>query len=465
MISLKIGSKETSWRSLFKKLWVREIAPEEILWCFAGKDSHQGDFFGEETDPRDWSEVSQKIGISAELMRAFDFVCLHRQEKKWPLLYRLFWRSFKEKKILEHLTDPDVLQLFQFQKQITRDIHKMHAFVRFKKIEREDGLSLYVAWYVSDHLIFERASTFFCNRFGSMHWAILGPSQQMYWNQEKLFFSNDDLPDLELPEDRFEDLWKTYYANIFNPARLKIKAMKNEMPVRFWKNLPEADLIPSLILDSDRRVQIMREKASQISVKSKLDISSQASLSDLASLVQDCRRCELCLNGTRAVFGEGQEGQSKFMIVGEAPGDREEQQGQVFVGPAGRLLRSVLSEIDWPVSQTYFTNAVKHFSFKNQNQRRIHQTPRPEFIESCRDWLEEEIQRVRPSLVVALGATAAKSLLGHSVPIQKNLGKLYRSFYGPEVVINFHPSHLLRSAEKKAERISQFKKVFQRLSG
>ena len=156
--------------------------------------------------------------------------------------------------------DPDVAQANEFEKSLRHDIHKRRAFVRFREVKHA-GEKWFVAWFEPAHHIVERNAPFFADRFASMRWSILTPDRCAHWDGKELSFTAG-VPRSEAPDaDQMEDLWRTYYANIFNPARVKVHAMQAEMPKKYWKNLPEATLIPSLLHEAPRRVEKMRKKS------------------------------------------------------------------------------------------------------------------------------------------------------------------------------------------------------------
>jgi len=168
-------------------------------------------------------------------------------------------------------------------------------------------------------------------------------------------------------------------------------------------------------------------------------------LDELRRDAADCRACPLWQGATQTVFGEGRAG-AEVMLVGEQPGDREDVEGHPFVGPAGRLLDRALVEAGIERDDVYVTNAVKHFKFELRGKRRMHKTPAQKEIEACRPWLEQELELVRPLIVVAMGATAVRALLGRRVPIGENRGHWFDS-NGRDLFITVHPSALLRIPE------------------
>jgi DNA polymerase len=165
-----------------------------------------------------------------------------------------------------------------------------------------------------------------------------------------------------------------------------------------------------------------------------------------------CRRCDLWRNATRLVFGEGTI-RARAMLVGEQPGDVEDEQGRPFVGPAGALLRTVLREVGLRERDLYLTNAVKHFKWRPKGTRRIHDTPNWTEVRACDVWLRLELATVRPEVLVLLGATAAQAVLGRSARVTRLRGSVLET---PEVempvVVTLHPSAVLRAGERRDER-------------
>jgi DNA polymerase len=315
----------------------------------------------------------------------------------------------------------------------------MRAFVRFRVVPEPDGGERYVAWFEPEHHILRANARFFVERFTNMAWSILTPKGSLHWDGETLTegppAQRGDAP----AGDAAEDLWRKYYASIFNPARLKVGAMLKEMPRKYWKNMPEAALIPELVAGAQAREAAMVEKGAALfdeGVRPK-------SLKAIAEAIQECRRCPIGCNGTRAVMGEGPK-DAALMIVGEQPGDVEEQTGRPFVGPAGKLLRAHLEDAGIDDTRTYVTNAVKHFKFVQRGKRRLHQSPTAKEIDICRWWAENERGIVKPQLVLALGGSAARGMLGKTVSVQKVRGQPHTLEDGAELWITTHPSYLLR---------------------
>ena len=182
--------------------------------------------------------------------------------------------------------------------------------------------------------------------------------------------------------------------------------------------------------------------------------ASPRKLNALRKQAAGCRRCDLWKRGTQTVFGEGPSG-ARVMLVGEQPGDQEDLAGEPFVGPAGQLLRASLVEAGLDPAEVYLTNAVKHFKWQPRGKRRIHEKPNREEVLACRMWLTEEIAAVKPQLIVALGATAAGTLLGSTARVTRDRGKFFESTLAPLVTLTVHPSSILRAPDSAARKLAR----------
>jgi DNA polymerase len=284
-----------------------------------------------------------------------------------------------------------------------------------------------------------------------MCWSILTPDASMRWDPDTktLEFGFGVPRDMAPQDDDLEELWRTYYGSVFNPARTNLRAMRAEMPARYWKNLPEIQSLPGLLTEADQRMANMIENQSALNATSW--VPAEHSLPVLREAIPRCRGCELHACATQAVFGAGSL-PAALMLVGEQPGDEEDRRGQPFVGPAGRLLDELLAEADIDRTATYVTNAVKHFKFVLGGKRRLHETPKLSEINACRPWLLAELDAVQPNLIVCLGASAAKSLLGAKFALMRDRGRLVSSPWAARVIATLHPSAILRATDVERAR-------------
>ena len=178
-------------------------------------------------------------------------------------------------------------------------------------------------------------------------------------------------------------------------------------------------------------------------------VPDQLTLESLREAASGCRGCELWEDATQTVFGEGAK-HATVMLIGEQPGDREDLEGKPFVGPAGRILDEGLEAAQIARTSVYVTNAVKHFRFTRRGKRRLHEKPNSQQVRACRPWLQAEVETVRPSLLVLLGATAAQSLLGPTFRVTQHRGKVIPTPLGIPAVATVHPSSILRAPDDAA---------------
>jgi DNA polymerase len=247
------GDDFDSWRNAARGLLAEGVPPGEVIW-----EPRDGSSLFESHDaPRSPRPMPAVPPAFLDLARN---VACHSDPRRWSLLYRLLWRVAVQghRMLLEIASDPDVVKARTMEKNVRREIHKMHAFVRFRKTgETEEGRERFVAWFEPEHHIVEAGAPFFRKRFANMDWSIFTPKGCAHWIAEEFKLSPGVPRDPCGDPDVMEGIWRTYYRSIFNPARLKLKAMQAEMPKRYWKNLPEADLIESLSRASSVRMDGM----------------------------------------------------------------------------------------------------------------------------------------------------------------------------------------------------------------
>lgn len=434
------------WRAQARDLLGDGIPPEDVVWTVG---TASNDLFGNlvrDAPPRKPGTARVPRTFLSETQRA---IC-HRDPTRFDLLYRLLWRLQRTPNLLANAVDDDVHRLDRLTKAIRRDVHKMHAFVRFRAVTREAD-ETFVAWFEPEHRITEIAAPFFMRRFANMRWSILTPDRCAHWDCKQLVFT-DGTDASEAPQgDELEGLWRGYYRSIFNPARLKVSAMTSEMPKKYWKNLPEAELIAPLIAEA--RTMELRMVDAAPTIPKRLanydfappSVSPEDALESLHRKAAACELCDHACHATQTVFGEGP-ADAALMIVGEQPGDREDIAGRPLVGPAGEVFDAALQEVGLDRSTLYVTNAVKHFRFTPKGKRRLHQAPRVGHIDHCRWWLEAERRLIKPRLTLAMGATAIRALHGKAMKVETARQGGFTCFDGGHALASLHPSAVLRQA-------------------
>lgn len=449
------------WRAAARRLAGAGVDPADVTWQ-VGEGS--GDLFGDTPLPQDAAPAG--FSVPRAFVDLAEKAILHRDPERFALLYALLCRVRQRAGVMEDKADPLLRRVEGLAKAVRRDIHKMRAFVRFREVAVGEG-GRFVAWFEPEHHIVRANAGFFVRRFAAMRWSILTPETSIHWDGATLNegpgTSRGDAPG----DDPVEALWQGYYAAIFNPARLKTGAMLSEMPKKYWRNLPEAALIPALIAGAQRREAAMIATAP---MPPKALGNVGATWAALRKEAMGCTRCPLHRDATQTVFGEGPL-DADLLFIGEQPGDQEDLAGRPFVGPAGQLFDAALAQAGVDRSRAYVTNAVKHFKYEQRGKRRIHQTPLAGEVQACRWWLGQEIDLVRPKIIVALGASAARAMLGRAVAVGKMRGQGIALDNGAEGWVTVHPSYLLRlpdeatKADEMARFVTDLRAIGSRLAG
>ena len=445
-----------AWRVAARALLRAGVAPEAITW---NVQSQRGLDFGPDAGALPVLRTAPRV--PADFLSLASAVLCHSDPHRHSLLYRLLWRIAEgERNLLERATDAEVHRARELEKSVRRDNHKMKAFVRFRQVPGEQDA--FIAWFEPQHYIVDRVAPFFARRFAGMRWAILTPYRSAQWDGEHLSFGGGHTRANAPADDANEELWRIYYANIYNPARLNPRMMRQEMPQKYWKLLPEAQLLPDLIREAGPRVRDMAERMPE-PPRRKIPLPPPAtldpvddSLAALKRAVSQCRRCPLWSPATQAVSGEGPDN-ARVMIVGEQPGDEEDLTGRPFTGPAGRLLTRALQELGLDRADFYITNAVKHFRFEQRRKHRLHRNPELSHVQACSTWLEREIATVRPRILVCLGATAAQVVLGKAFRLMDQRGAWQTLPDGTRAFATVHPAWILRlKGEQRAKGYAGF---------
>jgi probable DNA metabolism protein len=431
---------------------MHDIAPEAITWAGQGGAADLLMGAAPEHVPVPAS-THPKVSIPRSLMDMLQNAACCRQHDRWAFLYRVLWRWTHGEHDVQSAADIDGARLHQMVKAVRREEHDMHAYIRFRERAPELGDPRFVAWFEPAHDVLPQVAEHFVSRMGKVTWLIATPDASVMWDGATLHNTGPLANSAADLVDAGEALWLTYYRSIFNPARLNAQLMQSHIPSRFWKHLPEGAIVPHMVSNAAmgaRRTGQLEAVGSRRGTT--IPIAPADAQPDRAqpSSLDECRRCELWEHATQAVAGVGP-AQARIMVVGEQPGDQEDLQGKPFVGPAGQLLERVFGEAGIERRTIYLTNAVKHFKWEPRGKRRLHKTPAQKEIEACSYWYEKELASVQPDVIVALGSTALKAVLGtNHVTLKDTLGKPIRH-QGKWVVTVYHPSYVLRVPDQASK--------------
>jgi probable DNA metabolism protein len=431
------------WRDVARPLLCAGVAPEETEWklgrCF------------EPLTPS--ITVTAPLRLPRQLIEMLEALSCYRHDGRWDLMYRLAWRSLRQPRLLEDAADPDVRRAMQMAAAVDREVHKMHAFVRFREMTDEQGEKKYFAWFESTHEILRRGVPFFCKRFPNMEWMIATPDGTALWQNGALQLIETPAKSTLPKADAHEGLWRTYYRNICNVSRINPPAMRREMPQRYWRNLPESAEIQTLLRDGQATfAQRQREAMDMELAKAQAMQRALADLPDHSGGASACRRCDIWRHATQAVLGEGST-PATIMLVGEQPGDEEDLRGRPFVGPAGRVLDDALKTAGLERGELYITNAVKHFKWQPRGKRRLHKRPDGSEVAACNHWLDIEVSQVNPRIIVALGASALRAVAGLTDSIESARQLQIPHASGAQIVCTYHPSAILRADPANADQL------------
>ncbi|MPT48782.1 MAG: DUF4130 domain-containing protein [Sphingobium sp.] len=439
-----------AWRQAARNAISHDIAPDQIDW--AGKEG----LFPACPLPDAGSAPAAVFTVPQAFLRLAGSVIWHNAPERFALLYQALWRLSRREG--NPISPADALgrRLNLMAKAVGRDIHKMHAFVRFREVPGHGDRRSFAAWFEPEHHTLEPGSRFFVKRFADMDWMIATPRLTACYEAGKLRFGPGG-PQPDLPEDASEALWATYFANIFNPARVKLNAMQSEMPKKYWKNLPETRLIPDMLKDAEARVERMRAAGTSIARPGAAAISTRyratmpkpverpATMEEARLAVRHCHQCGLCEAATQAIWGEGNS-KAALMIVAGQPEDKDDLSGRPFTGPDGQMVRDMLTEAAIDPAQIWMTHAVKHYKFTPQGKNRVPVAPDRDEILACRQWLALELAFVQPRIILALGEGAAFSLTGDDGPLSLRRGRTEKGLLGTPVLLSWHPADIAQMA-------------------
>jgi uracil-DNA glycosylase len=392
------------WRKSARSLVLAGIEPDEVRWTVRSHDE-EGDRLQEGTG---------SFGVSRSLVSLASLAIQSREPTRFDLLYRLIWNSNAGK------ADEGAMRRAQGLAYAVRaEAHRMRTHVRFLPID-----DCFVGWYEPAHFVVEANAQLIARRFPHLPFAILTPDGAAYWDTKELRFSAGDTV---ADDEALRGWWHSHRTAIMHNARIGTA-------------IPEAEDVDEAPRPPDRPAlgPVV------------LPVHADPPLQEAMHEASDCHRCHLYEAATQTVFGEGP-ARAQLLFIGEQPGDQEDIIGRPFVGPAGQIMDRAMEEAGIDRRTIYITNAVKHFKFTPRGKRRIHQTPETPEIQACRFWLDVELVRLRPKLVVAMGGTAARALLGRPVTITRERGRPIEMPDGQTAFVTVHPSFLLRVPDEDAK--------------
>ena len=392
------------WRKATRSLVLAGTEPDQVRWAVRSHD--------EEGDPL--QEGTGSFGVSRSLVSLASLAIQAREPTRFDLLYRLVWHANAGTADEAAMRRAQGLAL-----AVRAEAHRMRTHVRFMELD-----DCHVGWYEPAHFVLEGNAQLIARRFPQPSFAILTPDGVAYWDTKELRFSGGATVS---DDDALRRWWHSHRAALVRDARVGTA-------------IPEAEDLDEVPRPPDRPAlgPVV------------LPVQADAPLQEAMHEASDCHRCHLYEPATQTVFGEGP-AHAKVLFVGEQPGDQEDVIGRPFVGPAGQIMDRAMEEAGIDRRTVYITNAVKHFKFTPRGKRRIHQTPETPEIQACRFWLDVELVRLQPRLVVAMGGTAARALLGRQVTISRERGRPIEMPDGQTAFVTVHPSFLLRVPDEDAK--------------
>jgi len=401
------------WRTATRALALAGTDAAEIEWRVGG-----------DTPSTPLPDATGQFAVPRAIVALAEAAIQARDPERFGLLYRLVRRaqSFSQGAGDPYDDDPDYLRIRRLALRVRRETHRMQCLVRFRAVGGH-----HIGWFEPEEHVLDAVARAYAGTYPHLPCSILTPDRAAHWMGEAPIFTHG-IPAEAVPDDMaLEEAWRASYTDLF--AAATPPPASNE-PVMCDLRPPNRPALGPVRLPAIPSPAIRN-----------------SALARAAAEAAGCQRCPLHGPATQTVFGEGPAG-AAIMFIGEQPGDQEDIIGRPFVGPAGVLLDQALEEAGIDRRQVYVANAVKHFKFIPRGVRRIHQTPDPSEVETCRIWLEAERDAVRPKLIVLLGATAARAVLGRPVTIGRERGEVFDLPDGTRGFITVHPSFLLRQPDE-----------------
>jgi DNA polymerase len=381
------------WRRATRAFVLAGVPPDAVAWLVSGGPAALPEASGSFNVPR------RLVALAGQAIQA-------RAPERFGLMYQAVWEAHQG-------GEPDLTALQSLAFAVRAEAHRMRTHVRFMK-----EADRFLGWYAPAHFVLEANAQLIARRFSDLRWSIVTPDGSAHWDGAELRFGAG----LREAEDdaTLAAWWDAHHAALLADSRV-------------GTSIPEADA-----LDEAPRSPDQPPLGPVV-----LRLAADPGVLEAAHEAAACRRCPLYEPATQTVFGEGPAG-AQVMFVGEQPGDQEDTIGRPFVGPAGQMLDRALEEAGIDRRTIYITNAVKHFKFEPRGKRRIHQSPDAGEITVCRFWLDVERVQVAPRLLVLMGASGARAVLGRPVTVTRERGRPFRLEDGQLAFVTVHPSYLLR---------------------
>lgn len=394
------------WRAATRALVLAGVAPDAVHWSVGGI-----------SDPL--SAAPGGFNVPRALVTLAGLAFQARAPERFGLLYSLVWRAHGGEPVLDQADDPDVMLAGRLAHAVRADAHRMRTHLRFMPAG-----SGFLGWYAPAHFVLEANAQLIARRFPERPLTIVTPDTTAHWDGATLRFGAGNAG---VDDDTLLAWWDAYGESVLADASI-------------GTSIPEAETV-----DEDPRSPDRPPLGPVV-----FPVPADGLLENARRDAAGCERCELCEAATQTVFGEGP-ADAELMFVGEQPGDQEDVIGRPFVGPAGQLLDRALEEAGIDRRGIYITNAVKHFKFSPRGKRRIHVSPSADEIAACGVWLETERARIRPKVLVMMGGSAARGVLGRPVSVMRERGQAMTLDDGQTAFVTVHPSFLLRVPEGEAQ--------------
>ncbi|MFM0346016.1 UdgX family uracil-DNA binding protein [Paraburkholderia sp. RL17-347-BIC-D] len=459
MKRISIEPSFAAWRRAARELLRQGVEPERIEWVEF--DSVDTGINSVAAPGNSAAPVVATPAIPRELLAWLKTAACFCAPDRWSLLYRILWRwTHGERHVLDP-QDADGALLDQRIQSVEHETNDLVTLTLFRRRDPSMGAPEFVGWYEPHHDLLAQAAERFAERMGDSTWMLATPQGAVFWNGMLLRISRLAADDGETscPEHQqqnplttealppgamageattsepTEALWLAYYASAFNGAPAPV-------PLRYWRTPPAGPPLPAQLARERSRLGA-QSRAVTVPEMPPLEYSAVTPpLREPTGPLATCRRCALWRNAKQAVAGAGP-AQAALMVVGEQPGEHENQHGAPFTGPAGQLLDTVLARAGLDRAALYLTYAVKHYKWETLEQQRVHRTPARREVEACQYWLEHELTQIAPRVVVTLGATALKALTGAHVNLSEYLGQTI-DHGGRLIVPTWHPSYALK---------------------